>query len=297
MMVGRRRGRRQDGRLRLREDVDGQGEARRLRLDPDHPDVDEGSDEARRGRRDPARQRDQGRAVHRAARRAVAVSVRVERDAAHRRPARRLRVVRSRRCEPLSVRARLHRRQRAEPQPLLAAAVQPRRHRRGRARVRAAAGDDLRRAEGGPPPLDGLRRSARATRRRQAEHRPRHALADRVHHRPRSGLPGERTLAADHGRVRVPSLPGDVDHGAERRRTRTARRSGSPTTRSSSPCSAPRSTAPRSVARLCRSSTTSSGSRRRSRRPRRRSTSAPSPPPRSRSARRHRRSTTCRRCR
>ena len=44
---------------------------------------------------------------------------------------------------------RPHRRQRAEPQPLLAAAVRRRRQRRGRAGVRVAARADLRRGEGG----------------------------------------------------------------------------------------------------------------------------------------------------
>ena len=81
---------------------------------------------------------------------------------------------------------------------------------RRRTRVRAASGDDLRRAEGGPPALDDLRRRARAARRRQAGHGPRHALADRVHHRPRRRLPRERPPGADHGRVRVPSVPGDT---------------------------------------------------------------------------------------
>ena len=44
------------------------------------------------------------------------------------------------------------RRQRAEPQPLLAAAVQRRRHRRGRARLRGAAREDVRRRQGGRRP-------------------------------------------------------------------------------------------------------------------------------------------------
>ena len=161
-------------------------------------------------------------------------------------------------------RPRLHRRQRAEPQSLLAAAVRPGRQRRRRARIRAAARRGLRRAESSSPPRHGLRRRARPARRRQAEHRPRHALADGVHRRPRRRLPGERASDADHGRVRLPPYP-ETSARARTSRTRTARRSGSRTTRSSSASSAPRSTERRSVARLCRSSTTSSGSRRRSR--------------------------------
>ena len=85
-----------------------------------------------------------------------------------------------------------HRRQRAEPEPLLAAAVQPRRHRRGRAclprrcwrRRTTRSRRSTRRAR--------LGRRARATRRRQAGHRSRHALADRVHPRPGRRVPGQR---------------------------------------------------------------------------------------------------------
>ena len=73
-------------------------------------------------------------------------------------------------------------------------------------------------------------------------------------------------------------------------RTRTARRSASPTTRSSSRCSARRSTGPRSAARRCRSCTTSSGSRRQIPAGEgARSTPAPSRRRRSRSTRRRRR--------
>ena len=88
----------------------------------------------RRARRRSARttrsilgERDQRRAVHGLARRALALSLRLERDAADRPGPRRLRGVRGRRRDPLPARARLHHRQRAEPEPLLAAAVRARR--------------------------------------------------------------------------------------------------------------------------------------------------------------------------
>ena len=51
-------------------------------------------------------------------------------------------------------------------------------------------------AEGGRPDDHGLRRRALAARDRPARHRPRHALADRLHRRPGRRLPRERPDAA-----------------------------------------------------------------------------------------------------
>ena len=224
----RGRGRGEAAGPRLREARDGQGPPRGARLDPAHADLDDGPDDPRPERRDDPHERDQRGAVHGIARRALALSLRLERDAADRSGSRRLRRVRGRRRDPLPAGARLHHRQRAQPEPLLAAAVRARRQRRCCTRVPPAPGDDLRRAEGGPPPLDALRRRACTTRRRQAGHGPRHPLADRVHRRSRRGLPRERSPGAGDGRIRVPPLPGDVRNrpraGAPSRHLDRARR-------------------------------------------------------------------------
>ena len=166
-------------------------------------------------RPDPARERDRRSAAQRDPRRPLDLPVRLERDTVDRSGPRRLRRVLRRHRRPLPARPRLHHRQRAEPEPVLAPAVRPERRGRRRAGVRAATRRDVRRAEGRPPALDDLRRFARTARRRQAGHRPRHPLADGIHHRPRRRLPRERRAAADHGRVRVPSVPGELEHRPE----------------------------------------------------------------------------------
>ena len=97
-------------------------------------------------------------------------------------------------------------RQRAEPQPLLAAAVQPGRHRRRRARVPGAARAHLRRDQGRRPDSPRLGWRARTSRRRPAGHGPRHALADRVPQGHGHRVPRERPDAADHGRARIPPV-------------------------------------------------------------------------------------------
>ena len=135
---------------------------------------------------------------------------------------------------------RRHRRQRAEPQPLLAAAVQPRR-RRTPPRPPTS--------RSSPRPTTRSRRSTRArasgaARSRRAASTARTAPPTRTR-RPRSSrrpgrrLPGERPHAAGHGRARVPSRTRttraqspDIAH------PQTRRRSALPTTTSSSRCSA-----------------------------------------------------------
>ena len=69
-------------------------------------------------------------------------------DAAHRRGARRVRLLRGRDRAGRPVARARHRRQRAEPQPLLAPPVRPRRHECRARRVPRAARADVRRAEG-----------------------------------------------------------------------------------------------------------------------------------------------------
>ena len=64
--------------------------------------------------------------------------------------------------------------------------------------------------------------------------RPRHALADGVHPRPRRRLPRERAHEAADGRLRAPPVHGGVPVPADDRGTRRTPRSRSPTTRSSS---------------------------------------------------------------
>ena len=194
---------------------------------------------------------------------------------------------------------RRDRRQRAEPQPLLAAAVQRRRHRRVGARLPRAARGDLRRGQGG----------ARRTTRIWGG-----ALAPRGVDRPGTGrdtisptrfirelgrrLPRERPHEAGHGRLRLPPLrratrASPVDLRADRPRPPRPRRPG----QARAAARHRRSTAPRRSAPGCRSSTTSTGSSRSCRRRRRRSTAAPSRRRRARSTSRRRPRPTRRRCR
>ena len=105
-------------------------------------------------------------------------------------------------------RARLRRRQRAEPASVPAAAVLARRARARGARLRRAARPLLRRAEGGRPGDPGDR--PRPLRPRQ---RPAAGAVERLHlagplpPRPRRRLPRERPDAAADGRARPPPLP------------------------------------------------------------------------------------------
>ena len=80
---------------------------------------------------------------------------------------------------------RRDRRQRAEPEPVLDAAVRCGRQRRRGRRVRVAARHDLRRRQGRRPGRAGLGRCAGAAGRRQAGHGARHALPHRLHPRSR----------------------------------------------------------------------------------------------------------------
>ena len=110
-------------------------------------------------------------------------------------------------AQQLPVGRRRDRRQRAEPEPLLAAAVQPRRDRRSCAGVPRAARPLLRRAQGGRPDAS---RSGAARSRPAASTGP-EPVATRIRRSPflkdmGSRLPGERPDAADHGRARLPSL-------------------------------------------------------------------------------------------
>ena len=70
----------------------------------------------------------------------------------------------------------------------------------------AAPRPGVRRDQGRRPDRARLGRRARATRRRPAGHRSRHALARRLPQGHGRRLPGERPDAPDHGRARVPSL-------------------------------------------------------------------------------------------
>ena len=80
----------------------------------------------------------------------------------------------------------------------------------------------LRRAQGGGARGPRLGRRARAPRRRQAEHGPRHDLPHPLPPRARRRVPDERPRAPGHGRLLVPSLPAQL----ERPRRRAALGSG-----------------------------------------------------------------------
>ena len=130
-------------------------------------------------------------------------------DAADRRGADAVRLVR--RVHPAGDpgRARRDRRQRAEPQSLLAAAVRAGRIRRGGARVPGAARGDVRRAEGGRRGRERDRRRARAPRAATSAGTARDdAFADDVHRGHGRRVPGERANAPVHGHVRAASVPG-----------------------------------------------------------------------------------------
>ena len=170
-----------------------------------------------------------------------------------------------------------HRRERAEPQPLLAPAVRARRLERGARGVSRAARADLRRAEGRLARRARLRRRGLPAGHRPAGRHPPDAFPHDVH-------PGARASRTARAAATRPVMDAFVDPrlrrttraSRRRRRTRSRRRSASPTTTSSSRCSGRRSTGRRSAARRCRSSTASTASSRRSRRRRRASTPAPS---------------------
>ena len=128
----------------------------------------------------------------------------------------------------------LHHRQRAEPEPLLAAAVQLGRHRRRRAGVPGAPRPHVPGAEGGRPDDQGVRRRARPARHRPGGHAARHALAHRLPRRPGCRVPEERPDEPGDGRARDPPVPdrlersaGEVDEPGQRvhrdRRLRQAR--------------------------------------------------------------------------
>ena len=151
-----------------------------------------------------------------------------------------------------------------QPQPLLPAAVRQRRAGRRRDRLRAAAGENLRRGQGGRSDGRGARRRARALRDGQAcrrgrdTHSPAQFILDMG-----AAYRALKRIEADHGRIRLPPVHGAIRPAADPaarpwqdpddRRLRKARLLAR---------NAP-STGRRRRDRYCRSSTTSSVSRRR----------------------------------
>ena len=142
---------------------------------------------------------------------------RVGDDTAHRRCPRGLRGVRCGRRPRRPVDRTPHRRQRAEPQPLLAPPVQPGRLECRSGCVPCAPRRDLRRSQGGVARCHGVRRRRLAARNRSSERAPSHPLADDVHPGSRSRLSGERPHAAGDGRAVDPRLRRQLEHGAHRR--------------------------------------------------------------------------------
>ena len=128
------------------------------------------------------------------------------------------------------------RRQRAEPQPLLAAAVRRRRQRRGRARLRERCSPDLRRAQGGVARASNVLGGAVSpARRRRRRRHPRRRTRRRPSSTTSARVPRERAHDADHGRLRVPPVRGQLERRTvERAASELDRRSRSPTTPSSS---------------------------------------------------------------
>ena len=146
----------------------------------------------------------------------------------------------------LPERPRLRRLERAEPERLLALPVRRVGNRHRRARLYIAPRAHLRRAEGGLAEDPGLRRLAGPARRRQPGGSAAHPVADGVHPQHGTRLPRQRAGEADHGRLRDPPVPRALRRFRRPGSIPGERRSGSPTTTSSSACSERRSTAPRS---------------------------------------------------
>ena len=111
----------------------------------------------------------------------------------------------------------LHDRQRAEPEPLLAAAVRPRRGERRGAGIPPPPDRRLRRAESGRRRSAGARRRALAARQRQPGAFAPHALADEVHQGHGHRLPGERAHQAGHGRALDQPVRGQLERLPGRR--------------------------------------------------------------------------------
>jgi hypothetical protein len=112
---------------------------------------------------------------------------------------------------------RLRDRKRAEPQPLLDAAVRRQRRRPRRAVVRAAARDRLRRAQVGVAGCERDRRRALPGGAGQGRVDPTDAFADGVHQRSRRRLPRDASPPGDHGHVRDPPVLDPVAAAADLR--------------------------------------------------------------------------------
>ena len=157
-------------------------------------------------------------------------------DAAHAGGARGVRRLRDRADAAAAVGRRRDRRQRAEPEPVLAAAVQPRRHRRRRACVPGAARPLLRRAQGRRPGRSRVWGGALAPR----GHRPAgHAAATPIRRSRSCKDMGAAYRASGRARCRSwtgsPSTPTPTRPASRpTHRTRSRRRSASPTTTASS---------------------------------------------------------------
>ena len=239
---------------------DGVGQGCRLRHDPDHGDLGARPDRRSRGptRRIAGDQRIRGLPRH--PHRRDSHELRQQDDAAHGGRAIAVRALCCRHRQTRPGNPRVHRGQRAEPEPLLAATVRPERRGRGCDGVHAAARPDLRRDEGG---RTGTSSSSAAL-------SPRGGSTDRAPPATRTRRPrSSPTWAPRIGRwtrnrpimdgVVDPPLRRELEHAPDLRAPdrHVARRW--PTTTSSSGCSAKPSTARPSSARSCRSCTTSIG--------------------------------------
>ena len=106
------------------------------------------------------------------------------------------------------------RRQRAQPEPVLDAAVHACRQAGLAAGLRLAARAHLRRGQEGLAARDRDRRRAGAARLRQREAAAPHALADPLPPGDGPRVPREQAQAQDHGRARDPSVPAPLEPAA-----------------------------------------------------------------------------------
>ena len=136
-------------------------------------------------------------------------------DAADRRGTHPVRPLRRRHRQACSQHPRVHRGERAEPEPLLAPPVRTERRGRRCHCLRTAARAHVRRDESRGQRRLHHRRLGLPARDRQARHRTRHALPDGLHHRHGNCLSRPEAQPADHGRLLLPPIRRELEHAAD----------------------------------------------------------------------------------
>ena len=199
---GRRRGRRPCSDGGRGRSADGRVSPRRLPRGARDELLEARPDEAERRRADRSSERERRRGAERRPGLRHGHEPGLRHHAAHGRGSRGLRLVCRRDRGRSPVAHARDRRQRAEPESLLAPAVRPRRVERRAGRVPGAPCADVRRDQGGVARRARLRGRGLAARHRPSGRRSPDALADDVHPGDGSRLSGERSREARDGRAR-----------------------------------------------------------------------------------------------